>query len=49
MKKQLYPSDFSNINILPLHWQNHAKGLTVTQTLTYISYVYNMQKWRYTI
>ena len=47
MKKQLYPSDSSNF--APLHWRNPAKGLTVTQTFTCISYVYNMLKWPYTV
>ena len=38
MKKQLYPSDSSNFP--PLHWRNPANGLTVTQAVTFISYVY---------
>ena len=42
MKKQLYPSD--SFNFLPLYWRNPAKGLTVTQVFTGISYVYNTQK-----
>ena len=41
MKKQLYPSD--SFNFLPLHWRNPAKGLTVMQAFTCISYVYNAQ------
>ena len=47
MKKQLYLSDSSNF--LPLQGRNPAKGLTVTQAFTCISYVYNAQKRRYTL
>ena len=40
MKKQLYPSD--SYNFPPLQWKNPAKGLTVTQASTCISYVFHV-------
>ena len=46
MKKQLYP-DYSNFP--SLLWRNPAKGLSVTQALTSISYVQNVQKRLYTV
>ena len=42
MKKQLYLSD--TFKFPPLHWRCPAKGLTVVQAFTCISYVYNAQK-----
>ena len=41
MKKHLYLLVSSNLP--PLHWRNPAKGLTVTQVFTCISYVSNVQ------